>query len=111
MQGLTNTRVSLTGRTGRIGNKGVASSFYSDRDEPLASVLTRTLLETKQVIPDFLESYKPEGEAAVNLKFEADSDFEDEDGGDDDEGEGGGWGGGDDAAAGTGEKAAEVEAW
>ncbi|KAH7157447.1 P-loop containing nucleoside triphosphate hydrolase protein [Dactylonectria estremocensis] len=67
------------GRTGRIGHRGVATSFYSERDEPLASVLTRTLLETGQEIPDFLESYVPEGEARDNLKFEADSDFEPQD--------------------------------
>ncbi|KAK4453568.1 putative ATP-dependent RNA helicase [Podospora aff. communis PSN243] len=66
------------GRTGRIGHRGLASSFYTERDEPIASVLTRTLMETNQDIPDFLESYQPEGEARNKLKFEADSDFEDE---------------------------------
>lgn len=102
----------LPGRTGRIGNKGTASSFYCDRDEPIASVLTRTLLETKQEVPDFLEQYKPEGEAAVNLKFEADSDFEEEEEGGDNE-EGGGWGagGGGDSTNGDGEKATEEDAW
>ncbi len=67
-----------TGRTGRIGHRGLASSFYNDRDEPIASVLTRTLLETDQEIPDFLQSYVPEGASATNLKFEADSDFEED---------------------------------
>lgn len=42
----------------------------------MASVLTRTLLETNQEIPDFLQQYVPEGEARNNLKFEADSDFD-----------------------------------
>ncbi|AEO65101.1 uncharacterized protein THITE_2043513 [Thermothielavioides terrestris NRRL 8126] len=83
------------GRTGRIGHRGLASSFYSDRDEPIASVLTRTLIETNQEVPDFLQSYIPEGASATNLKFEADSDFEDEaagtGGGDAGAGEGG-WG-------------------
>lgn len=69
---------SSTGRTGRIGHRGLASSFYCDRDEPLASVLVRTLMETNQEIPDFLQQYIPEGAMANNLKFEADSDFEDE---------------------------------
>ncbi|EGU78484.1 hypothetical protein FOPG_00769 [Fusarium oxysporum f. sp. conglutinans race 2 54008] len=64
------------GRTGRIGHRGVATSFLSERDEPMASVLTRTLLETNQEIPDFLQQYVPEGEARNNLKFEADSDFD-----------------------------------
>jgi ATP-dependent RNA helicase DDX3X len=77
--------------------------------------LTRTLLETKQEIPDFLESYKPEGDAAVNLKFEADSDFEEDDGGDGGSDAGGGWGAGSDtgsdkAADGDGAKTKE-EAW
>jgi ATP-dependent RNA helicase DDX3X len=102
-----------SGRTGRIGFKGIASSFYNEKDEGLASVLTRTLLETKQEIPDFLEQYRPEGDAATKLVFEEDSDFEDaageEEGGDawgadgDDDAEdggGGGWGAaGDDAKA------------
>ncbi|KAJ3525590.1 hypothetical protein NM208_g11576 [Fusarium decemcellulare] len=64
------------GRTGRIGHRGLATSFFSERDEPMGSVLTRTLLETKQEIPEFLQQYVPEGEARENLKFEADSDFD-----------------------------------
>ena len=58
--------------------------------------MTRTLLETKQDIPDFLEPYKPEGAALENLKFEADSDFEEEtgnDGGADADETGDAWGG------------------
>lgn len=51
----------------------MASSLFTDEDEPIASVLTRTLLETKQEVPDFLQHHIPEGE---DLKFEADSDFE-----------------------------------
>lgn len=42
----------------------------------MASVLTRTLLETNQEVPEFLQIYIPEGEARTNLKFEADSDFD-----------------------------------
>lgn len=67
------------GRTGRIGHRGEATSFYTERDEPLAELLAKTLLETKQEIPDFLQQYLPEGEARENLKFELDSDeIEDE---------------------------------
>ncbi|RCI16613.1 hypothetical protein L249_2903 [Ophiocordyceps polyrhachis-furcata BCC 54312] len=104
------------GRTGRIGHRGVATSLFCDRDEPMASVLTRTLLETKQEIPDFLQSYVPDGEAAEKPKFEADSDFDPNDlgtmeslnlgGGDDngwgekaDQGAQDGWGGGGEAQA------------
>ncbi|KAH6894068.1 P-loop containing nucleoside triphosphate hydrolase protein [Thelonectria olida] len=89
------------GRTGRIGHRGIATSFFSERDEGLGSVLTRTLLETKQDVPEFLQMHVPEGEALDNLKFEADSDFDPDDAGGaaafgGEEG-GGGGGGGDDA--------------
>ena len=101
--------LTSTGRTGRIGHRGLASSFYSDRDEAIASVLTRTLMETNQEVPDFLQSYIPEGGEAATLKFEADSDFEDDAGtGGDAGGGGGGWGaGGDDA----GNTEAAGDAW
>ncbi|OBT53118.1 hypothetical protein VE04_07173 [Pseudogymnoascus sp. 24MN13] len=66
------------GRTARIGNRGLATSFYCDRDEDLALDLVKTLSETNQPIPDFLQAFVPEGGAA-ELQFEVDSDF----GGDD----------------------------
>ncbi|ORY67364.1 P-loop containing nucleoside triphosphate hydrolase protein [Pseudomassariella vexata] len=105
----------IAGRTGRIGHKGLATSFYSESDEPLGPLLTLTLLETKQEIPDFLEQYRPEGEAAEKLKFEPDSDEYEEEvvnggdtgGGADDWGNtdskpaetgGDGWGGGNNAS-------------
>ena len=74
----------LSGRTGRIGNTGVATSFYNDRDADIAETLVKTLLETKQTIPDFLEQYIPEGFNAAGegdvskLHFDADSDEEEE---------------------------------
>ncbi|KAJ5594348.1 uncharacterized protein N7459_000556 [Penicillium hispanicum] len=48
------------GRTARIGNEGIATSFYNDRDSELAPDLVKILLECKQPIPDFLEQYVPE---------------------------------------------------
>ncbi|KAI0124745.1 P-loop containing nucleoside triphosphate hydrolase protein [Xylariales sp. AK1849] len=83
------------GRTARIGHRGSATSFYTERDEPIAEILTKTLLETKQEIPDFLKQYVPEGEELETLKFEPDSDEESEAGDDAGEGGGGGWGGDD----------------
>ncbi|KJZ79385.1 hypothetical protein HIM_01536 [Hirsutella minnesotensis 3608] len=65
------------GRTGRIGHRGVATSLWTERDEPMASVLTRTLLETKQEIPEFLQPYVPE--SSKPLKFETESDFDPDD--------------------------------
>ncbi|KAI0835419.1 P-loop containing nucleoside triphosphate hydrolase protein [Hypoxylon sp. FL0890] len=86
------------GRTGRIGHTGSATSFYTERDEPLAEDLTKTLMETKQVIPDFLEPYIPQGVDPSTFVFEEDN-SEDEDDGDANapvsaEGENG-WGAGD----------------
>lgn len=93
-----------SGRTGRIGNKGTAISFYTERDEPLAELLTFTLLEMKQDIPDFLQQYVPEGGNVENLKFDYDSDeIEDE--------PVGGSGGGDDGAWGASDDAPGANAW
>jgi ATP-dependent RNA helicase DDX3X len=68
--------VHRIGRTARIGNKGKATSFYSDRDEEIAPALVNILLESGCPIPDFLEHLVPEGGVAT---FEDDaSDDEDE---------------------------------
>ncbi|KAK0111338.1 hypothetical protein ONS95_001702 [Cadophora gregata] len=50
------------GRTGRIGNLGLATSFYDPRrDADIAEPLVKLMLETRQVIPDFLREFLPEG--------------------------------------------------
>lgn len=96
------------GRTGRIGHRGLATSFYTERDEAIASVLVRTLLETQQPVPDFLSHHVPEGEDLKQLKFESENELGgtfgaeagDNEGGDD--AAAGAWGaaaGGDDVAA------------
>lgn len=77
------------GRTARIGNKGVATSFYNDHDESLATELTHFLQECNQNVPEFLEPYKAkDGEKIVfdadsgdELDAEADADGETETGG------------------------------
>jgi len=71
--------VHRIGRTARIGNVGMATSFYNDRNEDIAEALTKLLLETKQEIPDFLEGYKPDD--VENLTFDDDSDNEGEEAG------------------------------
>ena len=68
------------GRTARIGNVGVATSFYNDRNEDLAEDLAKILTETKQIIPDFLEQYKPANPDSIEWGDE--SDGEDEEGAD-----------------------------
>ena len=50
--------VHRIGRTGRIGNHGVATSFYNDRNEDIAVPLVKLLMENEQAVPDFLESFK-----------------------------------------------------
>ena len=68
--------VHRIGRTARIGNIGVATSFYNGRNEDIAENLVKLLIETNQEVPDFLEEYKPaEGEA---LQFDDDTDEEGE---------------------------------
>lgn len=47
------------GRTARIGNEGLATSFYTDKDRDIAFDLVRILLECNQPVPDFLEEYVP----------------------------------------------------
>jgi ATP-dependent RNA helicase DDX3X len=117
---LLNGLLQLTpssGRTGRIGNEGLATSFYNERDSDLAETLVKTLLETHQLIPDFFQDYIPEGFTADGdgnpdlLKFEADSDNgEGDENGDASADAGGGWGAPDNsapvAASGWGQPAA-----
>ncbi|MCJ1285908.1 hypothetical protein MMC26_005250 [Xylographa opegraphella] len=74
------------GRTARIGNVGIATSFYNDRNEDLAEDLAKILTEAKQNVPEFLEQYKPENPDSIEWGDESDGEDEDAaDGGD-------GWG-------------------
>ena len=59
MHGGISEYVHRIGRTARIGNKGMATSFYNERNEDLAPALVKLLLECDQPVPDFLEDYKP----------------------------------------------------
>ena len=54
--------VIIPGRTARIGNTGLATSFYNEKNADLGSSLVKILLETKQPIPDFLEAHLPTGD-------------------------------------------------
>ncbi|KAL7272663.1 hypothetical protein RUND412_004521 [Rhizina undulata] len=61
------------GRTARIGNSGLATSFFNESNEGIAQDLVKILVEANQDIPDFLERFRPEGE--INWE-EPDSDEE-----------------------------------
>lgn len=102
------------GRTGRIGNTGVASSFYNDRDVDISEMLVKVLLENRQPVPDFLVQYIPEGYEdgkgdVTKLQFEPDEE-EQAEGGD-------AWGSSADANAASGwgqaapAKAEAPDAW
>ncbi|KAL7730905.1 hypothetical protein ACLKA6_014149 [Drosophila palustris] len=47
--------VHRIGRTGRMGNLGVATSFFNEKNRNICSDLLELLIETKQEIPGFLE--------------------------------------------------------
>jgi ATP-dependent RNA helicase DDX3X len=80
----------ITGRTGRIGNTGLATTFFNDRDEPMADFLVKILLETNQPIPDFFKDRVADN---AQLDFNDDSGAEEDD---DDAGQAeDGWGAGD----------------
>ena len=49
-----------TGRTARIGNEGLATSFYNEKDEAMGPFLTKILMECGQEVPEFLQHFKPE---------------------------------------------------
>ena len=68
--------VHRIGRTARIGNVGMATTFYNDRNEDIAEALTKILVESACEIPDFLEQYKPEEDG--KLVFDDDTDEEDD---------------------------------
>ncbi|KAL4884768.1 DEAD/DEAH box RNA helicase [Aspergillus karnatakaensis] len=77
------------GRTARIGNEGLATSFFNDKDSDIAPELVKILIESKQEIPDFLEQYKPAGDVADFRDDETDDENEKEDG----DSKEGAWGG------------------
>lgn len=47
--------VHRIGRTGRMGNLGVATSFFNEKNRNICGDLLELLIETKQEIPGFLE--------------------------------------------------------
>lgn len=46
------------GRTARVGNAGLATSFFNRSNMPVASDLTKLLIECKQEVPEFLQRFK-----------------------------------------------------
>lgn len=70
------------GRTARIGNRGLATSFYNERNEDIAQDLVNVLVECEQEVPDFLSHLKPEPtEIQFDDNSEDEGEAEGEDGG------------------------------
>ncbi len=74
---LSQSLTPASGRTARIGNIGLATSFYNDRNEDIASDLVKVLIETKQPVPDFLQLHAPE-DGKVTFDDDTDSEFGEE---------------------------------
>ncbi|KAF2741328.1 putative DEAD/DEAH box RNA helicase [Polyplosphaeria fusca] len=92
------------GRTARIGNDGLATSFYNnDRNDDIGEDLVKILLESKQVVPDFLQDKMPDNPETIEWHDGTDDDSEPEANGDADAG---GFGGGFDSGAGAGDPSA-----
>lgn len=60
--------VHRIGRTGRIGHRGLATSFYDpEKDEGLAQDLVNVLVECDCDVPDFLSHLTPEDTKNINF--------------------------------------------
>jgi ATP-dependent RNA helicase DDX3X len=66
----------MPGRTARIGNEGLATTFVNDKDEPMFDYLVKILLESGQDLPEFWEDRRPE--AGENPNFDDNSEDEDD---------------------------------
>lgn len=66
----------MLGRTARIGNHGLATTFYNESNADIAEDLVKILIENNQDVPDFLEQYRPAGGVVT-----FDDDGSDEEGG------------------------------
>lgn len=58
--------VHRIGRTGRVGNLGVATSFFNDKNRNMALDLIELLMETSQEVPEWLRNVGNEVQAEQN---------------------------------------------
>ncbi|CAJ0837974.1 10874_t:CDS:10 [Entrophospora sp. SA101] len=72
--------VHRIGRTARVGNEGLATTFYNQKNSDIAGDLVKLLLECKQDVPDFLQSYAPTN---YDLDEDTDSNYNNKRGGGD----------------------------
>ncbi|KAL2831140.1 P-loop containing nucleoside triphosphate hydrolase protein, partial [Aspergillus cavernicola] len=88
MHGGITEYIHRIGRTARIGNEGLATSFYNEKNSDIAAELVKILMESKQAVPEFLNEFKPDGD---EVTFHDDTDDEGDD--ETDRGNNGAWGG------------------
>ena len=60
------------GRTGRVGHKGMAFSFYNDKNKVIAEDLVKQMIKAKQEIPDFLKKFNYDNLSEDNNFFNVD---------------------------------------
>lgn len=61
----------FVGRTARIGNRGLATTFFNDSNSRLGADLRGLLEEAAQEIPEFLEQYKDGATTQAEKRFDA----------------------------------------
>ena len=60
--------VHRIGRTGRVGNLGLATSFFNDRNRNICVDLLNLLVEAKQEVPSWLEKLSFEVKQQARVK-------------------------------------------
>lgn len=63
--------VHRIGRTGRVGNLGLATSFFNDKNRNICCDLLELLSETRQEIPSWLESMAYDIKHETKMKQQA----------------------------------------
>ncbi|KAI9232864.1 MAG: P-loop containing nucleoside triphosphate hydrolase protein [Podila humilis] len=70
--------VHRIGRTARVGNVGKATSFYNDKNLPIAPRLAKILQECRQEVPEFLAPYMDESTSYEDDDFVGEDDVAEE---------------------------------
>ncbi|GAB7359756.1 hypothetical protein MBLNU230_g6928t1 [Neophaeotheca triangularis] len=82
MYGGIDEYIHRIGRTARIGHKGLATSFYNDKNDDISQALVNVLIESKNEVPEFLNHLAPAEAEKPDFEDDTDSEEEQEAGGD-----------------------------